>query len=203
MMRILLRGLLAAFALAGAPALAASATELAKDCDDCHGANGISESDDVPTIAGTSTGILGDYLTAYREKDRPCPKSKYRHGDTKRPETDMCAIAEKLSDADIEALAKLYSAKPFKPAKQAFDAAKAATGKKLHMRDCEKCHTGSGRDADADAAILAGQWMPYLKAAMDHFVKGERPMPKKMKAKVDALKPADLEALLHFYASLQ
>ncbi len=115
----------------------------------------------------------------------------------------MCVIAEKLSDADIEALAKLYSAKPFKPAEQAFDAAKAATGKKLHMRDCEKCHTGSGRDADADAAILAGQWMPYLKEAMDHFVKGERPMPKKMKAKVDALKPADLEALLHFYASLQ
>lgn len=203
MIRILLGGLLAASALAGVPALAATAADQAKGCDDCHGTNGVSQSDDVPTIAGFSSGILGDYLMAYREKSRPCPKSAYRHGDTQRPETDMCAIAAKLSDADIEGLAAHYAAQPFKPAKQDFDAAKAAAGKTLHARDCEKCHTGSGRDADADAAILAGQWMPYLKEAMDHFVKGERPMPKKMKAKISTLTPADVDALLHFYASLQ
>jgi len=191
------------FVLAFSPAHAADVTALAKDCDDCHGANGVSESSDVPTIAGTSAPILGDYLTAYREKERPCPKSKYRHGDTKRPETDMCAVTAKLSDAEIEALAGRYAAKPFKAAAQDFDATRAAAGKKLHARDCEKCHTGGGRNADADAAILAGQWMPYLKEAISHFVKGERPMPKKMKDKISKLTPADLDALVHYYGSQQ
>jgi sulfide dehydrogenase cytochrome subunit len=203
MKRLIPQAVLVLFAFSLAPAYSADVASLEKDCNDCHGPHGISESNDVPTIAGTSTGILGDYLTAYREKDRPCPKSKYRHGDTKRPETDMCAVTAKLSDADIGALAARYAAKPFKAAKQAFDPAKAAAGKKLHARDCEKCHTGSGRDADADAAILAGQWSPYLKQAMDHFVSGERPMPKKMKEKVSKLAPADIDALVNFYASLQ
>lgn len=176
---------------------------LVKGCDDCHGRNGVSEHSDVPTIAGASSGILGDYLLSYQDKSRPCPTSKYRHGDTERPETDMCVIAGKLSDADIEAIAEHYSAKPFVAAKQEFDAVKAAAGKKLHARDCEKCHTGSGRDADADAAILAGQWMPYLQQAMDNFVSGERPMPKKMKEKVSKLSPHEIDALIHFYGSLQ
>jgi sulfide dehydrogenase cytochrome subunit len=182
---------------------AANTDALVKDCDDCHGRNGVSEHTDVPTIAGVSPGILGDYLLSYKDESRPCPKSKYRQGDTGRPETDMCTIAGKLSEADIEAIAKYYSAKPFVAAKQEFDAAKAGAGKKLHARDCEKCHTGNGRDADADAAILAGQWMPYLQQAMENFTSGERPMPKKMKEKVSKLNGDEIDALIHFYGSLQ
>lgn len=115
----------------------------------------------------------------------------------------MCAVTAKLSDADIEAIAARYAAKPFVPAKQETDPAKVAAGKKIHLRDCEKCHTKGGRDPDADAAILAGQWMPYLRQAFENFTSGERPMPKKMKTKIDPLKPADLEALVHYYGSLQ
>jgi len=189
--------------LVAASTQAANIDSLVKGCDDCHGRNGVSEHSDVPTIAGLSPGILSDYLLSYQDESRPCPKSKYRHGDTERLETDMCAIAEELSDADIEAIAEHYSAKPFVAAKQEFEAAKAAAGKKLHARDCEKCHTGNGRDADADAAILAGQWMPYLQQAMDNFVSGKRPMPKKMKEKVSKLSPHEIDALIHFYGSLQ
>lgn len=185
------------------PAHAADVSTLVKDCDDCHGRDGVSQWSDVPTIAGTSVGILGDYLTAYREKERPCPKSKYRRGDTNRPETDMCTVTAKMSDADIEAVATHYSAKPFVAAKQEADPAKAAAGKKLHARDCEKCHKDSGRDPDADAAILAGQWMPYLRHALENFTSGTRPMPKKMKEKVSKLSPEELESLVHFYGSLK
>jgi sulfide dehydrogenase cytochrome subunit len=198
-----LRHIAALAALVAASAQAADIDTLVKNCDDCHGRNGVSTDSDVPTIAGVSPGILGDYLLSYQEESRPCPKSKYRHGDTARPETDMCTVVAKFSNADIEAIAGYYSAKPYAAAKQEFDAAKAATGKKLHARDCEKCHTGGGRDADADAAILAGQWMPYLRQAMDNFASGERPMPKKMKEKVSKLSPGDIDALIHFYGSLQ
>lgn len=186
-----------------APGYAADVTKVLKDCESCHGTNGVSEWSDVPTIAGISAGVHGDYLLTYREEGRPCVKSKFRQGDTTRPETDMCAMTAKLSDAEIESLAAHFSAKPFVAAKQEADAAKAAAGKKLHARDCEKCHTGGGRDADADASILAGQWMPYLEHAFKYFASGERPQPKKMKEKLDKLQPADIEALVHYYGSLK
>jgi sulfide dehydrogenase cytochrome subunit len=192
------------FATLGAAATAsADVASLVKDCEGCHGNNGVSTWSDVPTIAGISAGVHGDYLISYKNNERPCAKSKYRQGDLKRPETDMCAAAGKLSDKDIEALAAHFAAKPFVAAKQSFDATKAAAGKALHTRACEKCHTGGGRDADADASILAGQQSGYLKQAMNEFMSGKRPQPKKMKEKMTGLKPADVEALVHFYASQQ
>jgi sulfide dehydrogenase cytochrome subunit len=189
--------------LAATSPVNADLAALVKDCEGCHGSNGVSTFSDMPTIAGISAGVHGDYLIAYQNKERPCAKSKYRYGDTKRPETDMCAVAGKLSDADIEALAKHFAAKSFVAAKPPTDAAKAAAGKAIHMRACEKCHTGRGRDADADASILAGQQNTYLKNAFAEFMSGKRPQPKKMKEKMVGLTAADIDALLYYYASQQ
>ena len=36
---------------------AADVAALAKPCEDCHGKNGVSQSDDVPTIAGISAPV--------------------------------------------------------------------------------------------------------------------------------------------------
>lgn len=198
----MLARILVAFAMtAVAPLAYADMAALVKDCEGCHGNNGISTASDVPTIAGISAGVHGDYLISYKNKERPCAKSKYRNGDTKRQETDMCAVAGKLSDADMDALAKYFAAKPFVAIKQPFDAAKASAGKALHMRACEKCHTGGGRDADADASILAGQQSGYMKNAFAEFMAGTRPQPKKMKEKLVGLKAADIDALLYYYTS--
>ena len=188
--------------LLSAPAFADVAATV-KDCEGCHGNNGVSQWSDMPSIAGISAGVHGDYLVAYKNKERPCAKSKYRQGDLARPETDMCTVAGKLSDKDIEAVAAHFAGKPHVAAKQTVDAAKVAAVKAIHARDCEKCHTGNGKDADADASILAGQQMGYMKKAFEEFGSGARPQPKKMKEKMAPLKPADWEALVHFYASVQ
>jgi sulfide dehydrogenase cytochrome subunit len=182
---------------------AADVTTLVKQCEDCHGKNGVSDQDDVPTIAGISAPVHGDYLLAYQEKSRPCHKSKYRHGDTTRPETDMCETASKLSQADIDALAKHFSEQTFVPAKQSVDAAKAEEGKKLHARDCAKCHTNGGREPADDASILAGQHLKYLQQAFADFKSGDREQSKKMAEKWTKWTDADIEAVAHYYASLQ
>ena len=172
-------------------------------CGDCHGKDGASTESDVPSIGGLSEQYILDSMAAYRDKKRPCPESKYRAGDTKRPKTDMCQIASKLSESDTAKEAKEYAGKPFVRAKQKFDAAKAATGKKIHDQACEKCHSEGGSAADDDAGILAGQWQPYLKMTTADMMSGKRPNPEKMKVKTDPLKPDDVEALLHYYASQQ
>ena len=55
-------------------------------------------------------------------------ETAYRAGDKKRPKTDMCKIAAKLSVDETAAIAKDLAADPFVKAKQPFDAAKAAIG---------------------------------------------------------------------------
>jgi sulfide dehydrogenase cytochrome subunit len=182
---------------------AADVAVMARQCEDCHGSKGVSQWDDVPTIAGISAPVHGDFLFAYQDKSRPCRASKYRQGDTSRPETDMCAVAAKLSDADIEALAAHFAALPFVPAKQPFDAAKAAAGKTLHARDCAKCHANGGRDPDDDASILGGQHLKYLQQALADLRSGEREATKKMGEKLSKWTDAEAEAAAHYYASLQ
>jgi len=197
------RGLLLALAFAipfAAPTFAAEPEQL---CVDCHGKDGASTESDVPSIGGLSAQYLLDSLTAYRDSKRPCPETKFRAGDTKRPKTDMCKIATKLGATDAAVVAKHLAAEPFVKAKQSFDPVKAARGKKLHALSCEKCHSENGTAADDDSGILAGQWTPYLRESFEEFSKGTRLLPEKMKVKYESLKPDDVDALLHYYASQQ
>jgi cytochrome subunit of sulfide dehydrogenase len=183
--------------------LAAQPVDANGACADCHGTDGASTEADVPTIGGLSSTYLIDAMAAYRDNKRPCPESKYRGGDTQRPPTGMCKIAAQLGADGAAKAAKEYAAKPFVRAKQKFDPAKAATGKKIHDQACEKCHSEGGTLADDDAGILAGQSRLYLKQTLADLMSGKRPISEKMKVKTDALKPDDVEALLHYYASQQ
>ena len=157
----------------------------------------------MPIIGGISEYYMIDNMAAYKDEARPCPEAEYHEGPDKGSKTDMCKIAAKLSDGDIEALAKFYASKKFVRAKQDFDAAKAAEGKKIHDTNCEKCHEDGGASAEDDAGILAGQWAPYLEHTFKSYDSGDRAMPKKMKPKYEKLEAADKEALLHYYKSLQ
>jgi sulfide dehydrogenase cytochrome subunit len=191
----------ASFAISGA-AVAADA-KLLQTCNDCHGNNGLSQSQEVPSIAGISSTVLEGALAGFKAKKLPCPKVSYQHGDTKRPQTDMCSVTASFSDAQIKDLAATYSKLPFKPMKQPFDAAKAAAGKTIHAHDCEACHSKSGGDPADDSSLLGGQPVGYLKAALADFKSGKRQAEKKMNDKISKLSSADLEALANYYASLQ
>ncbi len=186
-----------------ANAWAADVGKLAENCAGCHGKNGVSRESDVPTIAGYSAPYIGDSLTGYRKKEWACSETKYRDGNKKGEKTDMCQVAEALSDADIAQLSKHFAAKKFVRAQQTFDASLAQKGAQIHERSCEKCHTEGGSQAGDDSGILAGQWMPYLKEVFTELSAGKRPMSKKMKPKIDSLKPDDVDALANYYASFK
>jgi len=191
-----LRLVVAAVGLALAPLANAAAPAAAAGCADCHGKDGVSDQAGVPTIAGISAFAFEEQLAQYKAKERPCDRVKDKNGKM----DDMCAIAGKLSDADSSALAAHFAGLKFVAAKNAVDAAKAATGKKYHATNCEKCHTMGGSLADDDASILAGQPKGYLVQAMKELRAGERAMDKKMAPKIKALQDAEVEALIEFYA---
>ena len=172
-------------------------------CNSCHGDDGVSQWDDMPTIAGIDAFVGSEALYVYQDEARPCEMSDFRQGDTSRPATNMCAVTADLDDDTIEALAEHYAALPFVPAKQEFDAAKAAAGAAIHDDKCSRCHSDGGSNPDDEASILAGQWMGYLRSTFAEYAAGEREQMDRMKEVMDALSADDTEALIHYYASQQ
>ena len=184
-------------------ASAADIDALMENCNGCHGDGGVSQWNDVPTIAGIDAFGIADGLFMYRDEERPCSESEYRQGDTSRAATTMCAVTADLSDDDIEALGDAYGELSFVAAAQDFDAALAEAGAAVHKQQCDKCHSDGGSNVDDEASILAGQRMGYLENTFAWYVSDERPQDKKMKEKIDALSADDVTALIHYYASQQ
>ncbi len=181
-------------------ALAADPVEA---CAGCHNKDGVSTDSKVPTLAGMSAKYLSDTIGDYQKKARPCPEATVINGDKKGSKTDMCQVVKDLSAADIAKIAQYYSNQTYVKAKQTSDAALAAKGKDIHVKLCDKCHTEGGTVADDDSGFLGGQWMPYLEAQLKDFKAGKRPVPTKMKPKLDEVQDSDIPALVQYYGSVK
>ena len=193
----------ALIALLAAGTAVAEFDAIIKDCNDCHGDDGVSQWDDMPTIAGIDAFVHSEALYVYRDRARPCATTEYRQGDTSRAPTNMCDAVQDLSDEQIEAIAEHYAALPFVPAEQPFDAALAAQGQAIHDKACARCHSDGGSNPEDEASILAGQWMGYMRTTFAEYASGEREQPIAMKRTMDPLTEEEVEALLHYYASQQ
>ena len=190
-------GLFASVAMAG------DLDAVVENCNGCHGDDGVSQWNDVPTIAGVPEFVHADALYIFRDEARPCSESEYRQGDTSRPATTMCAVTADLSDDMIDEVAAYYAGLPWVAAKQDFDAALAEAGKAVHEAECDRCHSEGGSNPEDEAGILAGQWMGYLEDTFAEYASGDREQPKKMEEKLSALSADDVKALIHYYASQQ
>lgn len=184
--------------LSPAVLLADDFVSLVQSCEKCHGKDGNSNTPDVPIIAGYSFEGFLNTMDVFREDDR-IAKEYHKPGD---PETVMNDIAKSLSDAQVNALANYFSKRKFKPAQQGVDKVLAQRGEVIHKRWCGKCHEDGGAHPVDDAAILAGQWTPYLKRQFDNFLSGKRLIPRTMLRRIKKLSKEDIEALLNYYASV-
>jgi len=190
------------FTLSGAVS-AADASKLVEPCLSCHGKEGVSTEADVPSIAGYSEVYLVGTLEKFQKKERPCVETEIRSGSQKGSKTDMCKSVKGLSQADIQLVAAYFAGKTFVRTAQVFDAALVKKGKQVHKSKCDTCHSINGTLADDDAGILGGQKMSYLRNEIKNFKEGKRPISKKMKPKLDSLDNDEIEALIHFYGSVQ
>lgn len=164
----------------------ASAAMLAGQCTGCHGDDGASRGPASPSIGGVDKEYFVETMQAFKNG--------------KRHATVMGRIAKGYTDDEIKAMAGYFASKKWVTHAQQTDAAKVAKGSGLHKKHCEKCHEDNGRASD-EGGILAGQWMPYLVFQMEDYSSGKTKMPDKMDKKVQALKPDEIDALIHFYVS--
>jgi len=160
-----------------------------KVCANCHGEDGRGTDADTPIIAGIPAVIQEDALYAFAEGDRTC-------GDMPM----MCKMVSKLSEEQIIGVAAHFSAMPYVPAGEEFDAELAKTGESIHQENCAICH-GANDPEDAEASILHGQRVGYLRHVLQEYAAGERVQPPAMEKKTSVISSDNIEALVNYYAS--
>jgi len=182
---------LAAGALAfSATAFAAppSAEMISFACAGCHGTNGGSAGLTMPSLANQSKTAIVDAM------------KKFKSGE--RPSTVMGRLAKGYSDADFEAMGTFFSKQKLHFTNQTVNPALAKKGADLQEANCSRCHLEDGKEGKDDTPVMASQWLSYLQMQMELYQSGKRKMPEKMAEKVKPLSKQDMEALLHFYASV-
>lgn len=183
--------------LAESPAPAGAAA-----CIACHGERGVSANPIVPTLAGQPYTLIEDNLLAFRGGGRVCARARDDDSPPALLARTMCDAVAALSDDEIASLATYFERQAFVAADQASDPDLVPVGETLHREmGCEACHSDGGRVTNDMAPVLAGQWTPYLRRAMEALRSGERRGPKVMNAAIHELDDREAEALLNYYAA--
>ncbi len=168
-----------------------TAEALGYTCAGCHGTNGASTGNAIPSLAGLSEGYLIGAMNEYR--------------DDERSSTIMGRIAKGYTEEQIESMATFFAAQPVHSnINQKYDASKARAGEKLHKKYCKSCHTAGGTDPEDDAGLLSGNAKLFMKYTLADFHDGSRSMPKRMKKMLKkAVKkdPNALDNLTNYYGS--
>ncbi|MBI4987061.1 MAG: c-type cytochrome [Rhodocyclales bacterium] len=162
---------------------------LSNACAGCHGVHGASAGPSMPSLSNQSKVAIVEAM------------KKFKSGE--RPSTVMGRLAKGYSDADFEAMGEFFAKQKIHFTQQTLDAAKVAKGAALQEKNCQRCHLEDGKEGKDDSPVMASQWLPYMQIQMDQYLSGKRKMPEKMAEKVKPLSKEELDALLHFYASVK
>jgi len=163
-MRNVLVGTLLAFIACGSFAYAAdvaSGKEKAELCAGCHGDNGISQTENIPSLAGQPDQFIQWQLVFFRAGTRK--------------NEQMQPVVEQISNDDIRNLGAYFASltppkasKPDDNPDLSQKGAQAAAG-----RRCASCHTDSFAGTKAVARV-AGQREEYLQKALHDYKSGVR-----------------------------
>jgi len=165
--RILL-SLLAVSALAGTafaigPGMAAYAAvpEKAEQCPACHGENGQSQTEEIPSLGGQQPAYTLIQLYLFREKQRISQR--------------MSPVAADLTDDDLRTISDFIGTLPKpQPPADAGDPARMAAAKALVDKEhCNSCHSAdfSGRD---NIPRIANQREDYLLKTLRDYKSNKR-----------------------------
>jgi sulfide dehydrogenase cytochrome subunit len=183
--------LIAALVMGASGATAAAGINiegLARTCNNCHGINGVSVGQTMPSIGGLSEAYLKQVLMQWKSGERFS--------------ASMGRLVKGYSDEELAAIAGYYAKLPWVPVAQNTDAKLLAHGKDAVER-CVTCHGDTGSEPDDDVTPrLNGQWAKYMELELmkyrDDAVKMTH---KKMRTNARKLDEEGLKSAPEFFAS--
>jgi cytochrome c553 len=139
---------------------AESLQELIETCAACHGKDGVSTTEGIPSLAAQPDIFVQYQLVFMRDGARKVEA--------------MQEIVKKLTDEDIRALGAYYAELPSPPPIGGGPEVDAAKVKQIiEPRRCDSCHKESFA-GQGEAARLAGQRPEYLMKALSDYRAGVR-----------------------------
>ena len=188
--RPLVLGLAAASLLTVAPATAQTATfaEKLQLCGACHGEDGNSKIEKIPSLAGQPAFFVFNQLFLMREGVRKVEA--------------MAPIVKDLKDEDLKALSEHYAKLPAKRSDEPLDPARVKRGEEIAaQRRCGSCHRANLEGVD-QIPRLAKQRVDYSIIALKEFRDTTRAGgDTAMSANLVGATDHDLVALAHYAAS--
>ena len=180
-----------AASLIAAPALAQSGplAEKLQLCAACHGEDGNSKMEKIPSLAGQPAFFILNQLFLMREGVRKVEA--------------MAPIVKDLKDDDLANLSQHFAALAAKRSDEAVDAALAKKGAEIAMqRRCRSCHLPSLAGQE-QMPRLARQRIDYLIETLKSYRDSPRPgADTAMSAAIAGATDADITALAHYAALL-
>lgn len=159
----------------------------AQRCANCHGTDGRSRMEGIPSLAGQPAGFITLQMILFREGIRQVPA--------------MLAFAAGLPDREIEDLAAHFAALPPGPPddRRARDPALFAAGQALiGPRNCAVCHL-PGLNGREQIPRIAAQREDFLATTMAEYRDGRRVgADTQMNGAVEGLSDAEIAALAHY-----
>jgi len=176
--------------LASAPAHAADVKEKAEICAGCHGDNGISKTENIPSLAGQLDQYIQWQLVYFRAGSRK--------------NEQMQPIIEQIGNEDIRSLGAYFASLPPFKGSPDDNADLSAKGKQAAAgRRCASCH-GDNFAGTKAVPRLAGQREEYLvKALHDYKSSARNGGPQAVMSDVAyPLSDEEITALAHYLAHL-
>ena len=182
---------LAAVLACAAPAAAQtmSYAERLQACHTCHGEDGNSKMETIPSLAGQPAFYILNQLFLMREGVRQVEA--------------MAPFVKGLKDEELDRLSKLFAGLPAKPSGEPIDPALAKRGAEIsNQRRCGSCHLPSLAGQD-QMARLSKQRVDYMIPTLKSYRDAPRPgADTAMSAAIVGASDADITALAHYAASL-
>ena len=159
-----------------------------RQCAGCHGEDGNSKTENIPSLAGQPEFFVLKQLILMREGVRKVPA--------------MTPIVKDLEDSDIQVIAKHFAALEPRGNGEQIDPALVKRGSELAVTlRCASCHL-PGMAGQQQMPRLARQRLDYLIYSMKQFRDNKRSgADTQMSNVVAGLSDADLTALAQFAAS--
>ena len=81
---------------------------LIKECSACHGKNGVSKSDKIPSLAGKTAEEILTGVEQFYFYERHCPDAEYQNGAPKSGARNMCDVADRLTKQEVLAIGHYF-----------------------------------------------------------------------------------------------
>jgi cytochrome c553 len=163
----------------------------AAPCAKCHGDNGISHKEGVPSLVGLHPTYLFETLQSYKSGDRP----------TDAKNEDMKKALDPLNDQDLQHIALFYALQTDNLTRAQTPNPGGAPVTKDVISVCFKCHGEGGISTSAITPSLAGQDATYLLNALRAYKDGTRD-DDTMSPRAKKLDDVEMKNLAAYFAAL-